>query len=77
MKKFVNAAFPSTDIKDFLETSTNELDDTFSSTCTFPRMTSVLLNHVCKMKIKVEQMRRFAWLLSPGKATGTIKATSE
>ena len=51
MKKFVNAAFLSTDINDFLEMSTKELDDTFSSTCTFPRMSSVLMKHVYEMRV--------------------------
>ena len=78
MKKFVNAAFLSTDINDFLEMSTKKLDDTFSSTCTFPRMSSVLMKHVYEMRVKVKQMRRCAHLLSPEKATGiAVKATSE
>ena len=81
MKQFVNVTILSTDIKDFLESSTKELDDTFSSTCTFPRMSKVLMQHVYEMKVKVEQMRMYARLLLPRKATtllkkSTVKATS-
>ena len=48
-------AFLLTDIKDFLEMCTKELDETFSSTCTFPSMSSVLMDHVYEMKVKVEK----------------------
>ena len=39
------------------------------------------MQHVCKMKIKIEEMRRYGRLICPGKATtllekGTVKATS-
>ena len=74
-------AFLSTDIKDFLEMCTKELGETFSSTCTFPRMSKVLMQHIYEMKVKVEKMRRYGWLLSPGKAAtllgkGRVKATT-
>ena len=74
-------AFLLTDIKDFLEMCTKELDETFSSTCTFPSMSSVLMDHVYEMKVKVEKMKKYGRLLSPGKAAtplekGTVKATS-
>ena len=78
----MNVAFLSTDIQDFLKLCTKELDETFSSTCTFPKMSKALMEHVSEMKLKVEQMRKHAQFLSPGKAptlpeTGTIKATSQ
>ena len=74
-------AFLSTDIKDFLEMCTKELGEIFSSTCTFPRMSKVLMQHIYEMKVKVEMMRRYGWLLSPGKAAtllekGRVKATT-
>ena len=74
-------AFLLTDIKDFLEICTKELDETFSRTTTFPRMSKALMEHVHKMKLKIKEMRRYGQFLSPGKAAtllekGTVKATT-
>ena len=74
-------AFLLTDIKDFLEICTKELDETFSRTTTFPRMSKALMKHVHKMKLKIKDMKECAQLLSPGKTAtllekGTVKATS-